>query len=275
MNNRLFVVNKPIFRSSNSYLSRIKRKYKTKKAGFSGTLDPFAKGTLVVAFGQYTKLFQFLKKSPKVYKATLWLGADGESLDIERVDKIEKVREFSEREIFEVFNSLLGEFSYTPPKFSAKKVDGERAYNLARDGEEFELKKITSEIYSIELINYSHPFLSFQVSVSEGSYIRSIGKEIANRLGTVGILSYLHRVSEGEFFFDGEKSLNPLEYLDLLENSYLGDIEDLENGKKVKVENFAIQGDGKYLIKYGDFFSIIEIENGVVKYLLNRIEVGT
>jgi len=91
--NSIFVVNKPIFRSSNSYMRYVKRKYKTKKVGFSGTLDPFATGCLIVATGQYTKLFQYLNKTPKSYKATLWLGANSPSLDIEKIDSIKKTEE--------------------------------------------------------------------------------------------------------------------------------------------------------------------------------------
>ena len=86
--NKLFVVNKPMFISSNFYLNRFKRAYKNKKAGFSGTLDPFAKGCLIVAFGQYAKLFKYLEKTPKVYKAVIWLGVTSESLDIERIQDI-------------------------------------------------------------------------------------------------------------------------------------------------------------------------------------------
>ena len=80
--NKLIVVKKPMFRSSNSYLNEIKREYRNKKAGFSGTLDPFACGCLIVAFGQYSKLFRYLKKTPKTYRAVIWLGASSESLDI-------------------------------------------------------------------------------------------------------------------------------------------------------------------------------------------------
>ena len=87
--NKLLVVNKPIFMSSNFYLNRIKRKYKNKKAGFSGTLDPFAKGCLIVAFGQYAKLFKYLSKTPKTYKAVIWLGVKSKSLDIEEIESID------------------------------------------------------------------------------------------------------------------------------------------------------------------------------------------
>ena len=119
MQNRLFVVNKPINISSNGYLSRIKRKYKVKKAGFSGTLDPFACGVLIIAFGQYTKLFRFLKKSPKTYQATLWLGVSSPTLDIEKIDKIENIPPFQKDLIYDVVSSFEGIFTYYPPKFSA------------------------------------------------------------------------------------------------------------------------------------------------------------
>ena len=86
--NMLFVANKPMFISSNKFLNQLKRKYGIKKMGFSGTLDPFARGTLVIASGQYTKLFRFLKKTPKTYIATLMLGAYSPTLDIEKIEKI-------------------------------------------------------------------------------------------------------------------------------------------------------------------------------------------
>ena len=134
--NKLLVVNKPIFMSSNFYLNRIKRKYKNKKAGFSGTLDPFAKGCLIVAFGQYAKLFKYLSKTPKTYKAVIWLGVESESFDIEQIKRIELVNEINKEKILNELNLLKGEIEYIPPKFSAKKIDGKRAYELARNGVE-------------------------------------------------------------------------------------------------------------------------------------------
>ncbi|HHB95239.1 MAG TPA: tRNA pseudouridine(55) synthase TruB, partial [Campylobacterales bacterium] len=136
MKNRLFVVNKPIFKSSNRYMGYVKRKYNTKKVGFSGTLDPFATGCLIVATGQYTKLFQYLKKTPKAYSATLWLGANSSSLDIENIDSIKETKEFTIDEVYKALESLRGELIYYPPKFSAKKVNGKRAYDLAREGKD-------------------------------------------------------------------------------------------------------------------------------------------
>jgi len=269
--NRLFVVNKPIFRSSNGYMGYVKRKYNTKKVGFSGTLDPFATGCLIVATGQYTKLFQYLNKTPKAYKATLWLGANSPSLDIEQIDSLKEVPPFHTEEIESILKSLQGELSYYPPKFCAKKINGKRAYELAREGLEVDLKTITSTIYNIKLINYNHPFVHFEATVSEGTYIRSLGALIADKLGVDGTLSSLHRIHEGQFYYDNEKALDPFTHLALPANIYTGDEEYVELGKKLSTEYFEKKEDGVYLIETENFFSIIEIIENTVKYRFNRI----
>jgi len=249
----------------------VKRKYHTKKVGFSGTLDPFATGCLIVATGQYTKLFQYLNKTPKSYKATLWLGANSPSLDIEKIDSIKDVKPFAESRIKEVLSSLLGDLSYYPPKFCAKKINGKRAYELAREGKEVELKTITSTIYDIKLLNYNHPFVHFEAKVSEGTYIRSLGSLIADKLEVDGTLSSLHRIHEGQFYYNDEKALDPFTHLALPSNIYTGDESYMELGKKMTVEYFETKEDGIYLIETTNFFSIVEIRDEEVTYRFNRI----
>ncbi len=268
--NRLFVVNKPIFRSSNGYMGYVKRKYNTKKVGFSGTLDPFATGCLIVATGQYTKLFQYLQKTPKTYRATLWLGANSPTLDIEKVDNIQELSSFSQKTIRETLSSFEGKLTYYPPKFCAKKINGKRAYELAREGKEVDLKTITSTIYEIKLIHYNHPFVHFEATVSEGTYIRSLGALIADKLEVDGTLSSLTRLNEGKFHYDGEKALDPLKYLTIPRNIYTGDDSFLELGKKLSIEYFETKDDGNYLIETTHFFAIITIKEHVVSYKLNR-----
>jgi tRNA pseudouridine55 synthase len=268
---RIFVVNKPINVGSNRYLSKIKRKYKEKKAGFSGTLDPFACGCLIVAFGKYTRLFQFLAKTPKSYRTTIWLGATSTSLDIENVQSIEEHKAYDENYLKDELNKLMGNLTYLPPKYCAKKIDGKRAYTLARKGIEFDLQKITSKIFDIKFLNYSHPFLSFDISVSEGSYIRSIAQEFLDNIGGFGTLSYLERLNEGKFKFDNEKELNPLEYLDLPTIEYTGSKEWIELGRKIQFQFLEHNTLGTYIIKFEDFFSIIEIKEEKVSYVINRI----
>lgn len=269
--NKLIVVKKPLFISSNSYLTKIKKKYKNKKAGFSGTLDPFAKGCLIVAFGQYSKLFKYLKKTPKTYKAVVWLGAISESFDIEKVISVDLVEKIDVDNIKYQLNSLVGELEYIPPKFSAKKIEGVRAYELARQGHDFELNKCKMNIYDTKFISYRHPFITIETTVSEGSYIRSFAQILLEKLGTIGTLSYLERINEGAFFYENEKELNPLDYIDLPINNYFGTIEWLNTGKKISIDYLEKKEDGKYLIITDKFFSIIEIEEGEVKYLLNKV----
>jgi tRNA pseudouridine55 synthase len=275
MNNRLFVAYKPANISSNTFLGRLKRKYGVKKAGFSGTLDPFAQGVLVIAFGQYTKLFRFLKKTKKSYRATLWLGASSPTLDIEKIEHVEEIMPFASDSLKIIEQSIKGEIEYFPPKYSAKKVDGQRAYKLARSDKEFALQKIKSTIYDFKILHYMHPFVTFEITISEGGYIRSIGQIIASRFGFNGALSYLERLSEGDFVYEDEKELDPLLFIDIQENDYLGDINDIKLGKKIFKENFKNRLAGLYKIICDDEFSVvmIEEENERVEYILNKVKL--
>ena len=269
--NALFVANKPIGISSNHFLSQIKRKYGVKKAGFSGTLDPFASGCIIVALGNHTRLFNYIDKAPKVYTATMWLGVSSPSLDNENLS-ISLCSSLKLSDIKIVANELRGEISYTPPIFSAKHVNGKRAYDLARNGENFDLKTQTMSVFDIEILSYMHPFLSFKISVSEGSYIRSYAQILAKKLGVIASLSALKRESEGNFRFENEKFLNPLNFISLPKNQYFGNKNDILFGKKIEISKLKIQKNGLYLINFDDFFSIIEIENQILKYKLNKVE---
>lgn len=259
--------------SSNRFLGQIKRRYNVKKAGFSGTLDPFAKGVLIIAFGQFTKLFRFLNKKKKSYRATLWLGASSPTLDTERIEKVENIMPFASDSLAIISKSMCGEIEYLPPKFCAKKVDGKRAYMLARSGEEFELNKIKSTIYDFKILHYMHPFLTFEITISEGGYIRSMGEIIAHKFGFDGILSSLERLSEGDFVYENERVLNPLDFIALQENHYLGDISDIELGRKLSVNDFEHTSEGIYKLVHLDELSVLEIKEEEVKYLLNKVKL--
>ncbi len=269
--NRLFVANKPINISSNRFLGQLKKKYKVKNAGFSGTLDPFASGCLIIAFGAYTKLFNYINQAPKCYEATIWLGAKSASLDNENIEKISILEPFLLEDLQNFTNQLIGEIEFTPPKYSAKHINGARAYDLARKSIDFELKTQKMQVFSAQILNYSHPFLTISLKLSQGGYARSWAELLAKKLNCDATLSALKRISEGDFFYENEKALNPLDFLKLNKNEYLGDESDMALGKKLKIQNFKEQKNGLYLIAFDDFFSIIEIFNGEVKYKLNRI----
>lgn len=277
----LFVAHKPPQITSNAFLSTLKRRFGNKTLGFSGTLDPFASGTLVVASDKHTRLFSHFNLSPKVYIATLWLGVDSPTLDITGISRVSEISEFPINHIKSTLKSLKGNLTYTPPKFSAKKVGGIRAYHLARENADFALKPCEMEIFDIALLRYNHPFLSFKVSVSKGAYIRSLGQIIAEKLGVNGALSALRREREGDFAFDNYKLLNPLDFLPypklhlpLLKDDFL-------HGKKVHLEvdsailkEARIQKNKKYIVIFDDFFSIIWLDfYGRVEYILNRIDL--
>ncbi|HEX5710333.1 MAG TPA: tRNA pseudouridine(55) synthase TruB [Sulfuricurvum sp.] len=270
--NRLFVVTKPTGISSNHYLGRIKRRYGVKKAGFSGTLDPFAKGVLIVAFGNHGRLFRFLNKTPKRYRATLWLGAYSPTLDIEGIEQIDSIEPIALDKLKTVIESLQGELTYLPPKFSAKRLNGKRAYEFARAGIEVELKSVTSTIHEIKLIHYCHPFVTFEATVSEGSYIRSLGEMIADTLGCSGSLSALERLNEGIFVFDDEKEIDIKTALAIPKKCYNGTKETVLLGQPLDRNLFEVSANGTYWIDNDETISIIEITDEKVHYLLNKVE---
>ncbi|MDR2905629.1 MAG: tRNA pseudouridine(55) synthase TruB [Helicobacteraceae bacterium] len=272
--NALFAADKPAGASSNAFLTSLKKKYGVRSAGYSGTLDPFASGALIVAFGQFTRLFSYLDKTPKRYAATLILGAKSETLDIEKITEIAKIAPLESCEIQRVLQSFLGVSMQTPPIYSAIKIAGRRAYKLARSGENVEIKPRPIEVYEIALADYSHPFLSFECAVSEGCYVRSLGRDIAAALETDGALKSLARLSEGKFAYEGEKFLNPLEFLKIPRNEYLGGFGDILLGRKLAARNFAIQTDGEYYVTNGEFLVIVEIAGESAIYRAGKMKLN-
>lgn len=270
--NRLFVAYKPAGISSNQLLGRLKRRYGVKKAGYSGTLDPFAKGVLIIAFGNHGRLFRFLNKTPKRYRATLWLGAYSPTLDIEKIESIDEILPYSQELIESTVASLMGELTYLPPKYSAKRINGKRAYELARAGIDVELKTITSTIDDIRLLHYMHPFVTFEATVSEGTYIRSLGEMIADKLGCEGSLTALERLNEGQFIYEDEKEIDIKTSLSIPKNRYNGDKETVLLGQPLKKELFDLQDNGTYWTDNDSTISIIEISDDKIDYILNKVE---
>lgn len=268
--NRLFVANKPINISSNAFLTKLKKKYGVKKAGFSGTLDPFACGALLIAFGGFTRLFKYLDTDIKSYEAVLWLGANSPSFDTQNI-KVQKIKPFKIELLKQIQEELVGELSYSPPIYSAKKIAGKRAYELARAGFKFELLKSSMFVYESKLLSYNHPFLRLKLAVSKGAYIRSYSQLFAEKLKACIALSHLKRLKEGAFFYENEKALNPLNFLKLPKN-YINCDKILEYGRKIALSSLKIQADGDYYIETKDYFSIINIKQGIISYHLNKVK---
>ncbi len=209
--NGIFLINKEANWTSFDICAKVKRLFNTKKVGHSGTLDPFAEGLMIVCLGQATKIIPFLENYNKTYLATIKLGEETDTLDNTGniIDK-KDVLNYSLEELKKVLNSFLGKSQQIPPMYSALKHDGVPLYSLAREGIEIERKPRNIEIFSIELIEYNKPFLTFKCKVSKGTYIRTLAKDIAIKLSTVGHLVKLIRTNIDKFDLNMAKKVNEL-----------------------------------------------------------------
>jgi len=173
------------------------------KAGHLGTLDPFASGVMVVALGQAVRYTSYGLSSSKKYRARLWLGDETSTLDpTGEVIKSAPVPTDWRDRLDKVAKDLTGKYFQTPPIFSAKHIDGKRSYIAARQGETVELEPVEVEIFSLEFGEHTDEWVDFTAHVSGGTYIRSLGRDIAIKLGTVGHLLGLERTQAGKFPID-------------------------------------------------------------------------
>ena len=176
----------------------LQKRFLTKKVGHLGTLDPFATGLLIVAVGKATKCLPFLDSSFKTYEAELLLGSKTSTGDLEGEEILRKDPRIHEKqEIEETLSSFLGESTQIPPMSSAIKVDGVALYKLAHKGQEIERKPRKIVISSIRLLSQEGPRIRFEAEVSSGTYLRTLGEAIAERLGEVGHLVSLRRTKIG------------------------------------------------------------------------------
>jgi tRNA pseudouridine55 synthase len=179
------------------------------KIGHAGTLDPLATGILLVCIGRATKKVDMLQAERKEYVAELQLGATTPSGDMEHpVDQTYPTEHITREKVEEALRSLTGEREQLPPLYSAKKVQGVRAYEFAREGVEVELKKALINIYAMELVEYDLPRIKIRVECSKGTYIRSLAFEIGEALNSGVYLSSLRRTRSGEFCVENAHSLD-------------------------------------------------------------------
>jgi tRNA pseudouridine55 synthase len=194
---------KPKGWTSFDVVKKVRSITKEKKVGHGGTLDPFAEGVLVLGTGSDTKKLGMISDSNKEYVATLKLGSRTDTHDIEgHVVEDKAIPTLTLEEVETVLKSFIGEQYQTPPMYSAKKVNGQRLYKLARKNIEIEREPCLIKIVDIELIHFNSPVIEFSVTCSKGTYIRVLGSDIANQLGTVGHLIALKRKKVGEYAID-------------------------------------------------------------------------
>ena len=200
---------KPRGITSFGVVKKIRKIVGEKKVGHGGTLDPFAEGVLVIGTSSDTKKLKKITDTDKTYTASLVLGKTTNTLDLEGdVINKKKVPILSESKINKVLDSFLGTSMQTPPMFSAKKIGGVKLYELARKNIIVDREPTQIKISDINIINYNETNIVFTVSCSKGTYIRVLGKEIAEKLGTVGYLNSLIRTRVGEYFINDSISLD-------------------------------------------------------------------
>jgi tRNA pseudouridine55 synthase len=216
----LLNIDKPIGITSRDVVNRVQRLARRLKAGHAGTLDPLASGVLVVCVGAATRLTAYVQALPKRYRGTFLLGRQSPTEDVDG-----QMTELSDPpiptldQIHEAARSLTGEIRQRPPAFSALKVAGRRAYDLARAGKQVELEPRPIVVYRLDVESYDYPELRLAVECSSGTYVRSLGRDLAASLGTAAVMSQLRRTAIGSFRVEEAvplDSLHPDGWLDHL-----------------------------------------------------------
>lgn len=293
-----FLIDKEKGRTSFSCVAALRKLCDVRRVGFAGTLDPLATGLMIVAVGEATKLLSFLDDADKVYEAMVHFGAESNTYDAEgKITEIlnedeEAVKKFSaptEDEVRSVLKKhFSGEVMQMPPVFSALKVAGKRAYDLARRGEKVELKARKVTFFVVEVVEYEWPRLVVRVHCSKGTYIRSFAHDLGRLLGCGGYVENLRRLKVGEHAVEDAVKLADLlqenifsakvdvdkffvhnQRIDLTE----ADARMLANGGFVSLEPYNIEYPGDELTKRNPMFGIykgkvsctLEVYNGQLK----------
>lgn len=271
----LEIVDKPLRKTSFDMVRDIRKKYNIKKVGHIGTLDPMATGVLVILIGEATKLSDYLMEHDKEYIAIIHLGektstGDGEGNIIEKKHIPENI---NEEKIVNVLDSFLGESYQVPPMYSAIKVNGEKLYNLARQGKSVERKLRKISIDKIEFLDYNKNEIKFRVICSKGTYVRVLCENIAEKLNTCGYMQFLRRTRIGRFCIEDKNKFIKLEDILLYNQSEKNkselciniedkDLKKLINGMPIKFE----KNDGLVnLYNNKKFIGIGQINKGNLK----------
>jgi tRNA pseudouridine55 synthase len=197
---RVLLVNKPYDWTSFDVVNKLRYRLKIKKIGHAGTLDPLATGLLIICTGKMTKRIDEYQAQEKEYTGRFVLGQSTPSHDLEtEVSEAQDISRITESNIQNATQKFLGAIQQVPPLHSAIKVDGKRAYKLARKGQEVELKPREVFIKEFEITGINKPEVAFRIVCSKGTYIRSIARDFGLALGTVAYLSELCRTRIGEF----------------------------------------------------------------------------
>ena len=281
MVNGIILLDKPKNISSNTAVNIVKHAVNAKKAGHLGTLDVLGHGLLPITLSKATKLFDYFLNKDKEYIASFKFGIETETFDLEGeiVKKDNKI--ITKEDVLKVIPLFIGKQNQMPPKYSAKKINGRKAYDIARRGEEVNLKPKEIEIYDLKLLKElnSNEFL-FQIHCSSGTYIRSLCRDMAIALSTCGVMSDIIRTRCGrlslndafslEDIKNGKYKILPCEDLFEFDSIYLTKEDSFKvlNGVNINIKT----GDGKYKVfDYNTFIGVGEVKNGVLKIILRLV----
>lgn len=239
--NGLIVVNKEKGKTSRDIVNELNIILGTKKIGHTGTLDPIASGVLVCVIGKYTKLVNILVNDTKEYIAEIKLGISTDTLDITGNIISTSIVDITKNDILKVFKYYKKSYLQEVPLYSSVHVNGKRLYDYARNNEEVILPKRKVTIYNLELISFNNDIITFKVKVSKGTYIRSLIKDICNKLNIDGTMNNLIRIKQGNF---------------TLEEAYK--IEDIKNN------NYKLLNIKEFLD-----YKVIELPDNLINKVLN------
>lgn len=220
-NGQLLLINKPLGWTSFDVVNKLRYKLKIRKIGHAGTLDPLATGLLIICTGKMTKQIDSFMGLEKEYTGTFVIGQTTPSYDLEtEVSEPVDITAVTEDSIRKAAQSLTGKLSQLPPAHSAIKVDGKRAYKFARQGKEIELKPREVEVFEFEITSIALPMIDFRIVCSKGTYIRSLARDIGEKLGVGAYLSQLCRTRIGTFLLKDAVSIDDVTppHADLLQH---------------------------------------------------------
>lgn len=208
----VLLMNKPLTWTSFQLVKKVKWLIRAKKVGHAGTLDPLATGLLVICTGKKTKTIETIQAAEKEYTGTFYIGATTPSFDLETERDAEfDISHITEEKVREVFQQHIGEIMQVPPMHSAVKLNGQRAYKLARRGEMAELRPKPLVIKSFEITRYALPEVDFKVVCSKGTYIRALARDIGLALGAGAHLTALCRTRIGDYLLTDALTVADLE----------------------------------------------------------------
>ncbi len=266
----VLIIDKPSGITSHDVVAKVRKALKTKKVGHTGTLDPLATGVLVVCVEKATKLVNYLTCDEKIYEVEMKLGIKTDTGDITGniIDEDTNYK-VTIKEANEVIKSFVGKQKQIPPMYSAIKVNGQKLYELARKGIEIEREPRDIEIFDIYNVEINNEFIKYTVHCSKGTYVRSLCEDIAQRLGTIGVMTKLRRIKSGQFEIENaikiddisEEKIISMEKLFDKEINVQKNLKELLNGMKIAIQN----PDGLYKLYTDRFIGIGKIEGNYLK----------